>query len=317
MSVVENVLISLKEPKPVAMNVLKSLRVLHQIRIIGTPTSRQIFTSPVTQLFHEKSKKDKYEKDPTENVPKKKLILDGLKLLKDEIKLWREEMTEKLKMDPILITRPGEVDIAFKFTEDKDFNRWVISADSDHNEGFSSAKLEKSNAGYGLFNGFVTSTVPKDGRVKRAGYCNMKSTPEKKSFQRETYFDWSAYNTLVLKVRGDGRSYLVNLHSEGYFDVLWFDIYHYVLYTRGGPHWQTTRIPFSKFFLSSKGRIQDNQCPLNTQRISSVSFSVGAKGGTDGPFGLEIAYVGLEYDPNHMEEFAYEMYMMPKNLAAT
>lgn len=98
---------------------------------------------------------------------------------------------------------------------------------------------------------------------------------------------------------------------------MWHDIYHYVLYTRGGPHWQITKIPFSKFFLSSKGRVQDKQSPINLQRVTSLGISVGAKGGTDGPFSLEVAFVGLEYDPNHVEEFAYEMYKMPKYLVAT
>lgn len=67
-------------------------------------------------------------------------------------------------------------------------------------------------------------------------------SPVQKSFKRDTYWDWSQYNTLVVRLRGDGRSYLLNLSTEGYFDLLWFDMYHYVLYTRGGPHWQTARV---------------------------------------------------------------------------
>jgi len=46
-------------------------------------------------------------------------------------------------------------------------------------------------------------------------------------------------------------------------------------------------------------------------------ISVAAKKGMDGPFGLEIDYVGLEYDPSHREEFAYEMYQTPKYIVAT
>lgn len=272
---------------------------------------------PVRGLFYEKSKKGDYDRFTAEKTPKKKLILDGLKQLKSEIQMWNNEVKEKLKMDPIVLYRPGETDVAFKFTEPEDLEKWVVTADSDHNEGFSTAALEPSPSGNGLFHGNVQSAVPKDGRVFRAGYCNIKSKRARQSFQRETALDWSPYNTMVLKVRGDGRNYLINCHTEGYYDVQWHDTYHYVLYTRGGPHWQTTRIPFSKFFLSSKGRVQDKQYPINLQRVTSLGFSVGARGSTEGPFSLEIGYVGLEFDPNHLEEFAYEMYQMPKYMVAT
>lgn len=72
-----------------------------------------------------------------------------------------------------------------------------------------------------------------------------------KSFKREAYLDWRQYTTLVLKVRGDGRSYLINLSTEGYFDIMWNDIYHYVLYTRGGPHWQICKVSHRLFWLYS------------------------------------------------------------------
>ena len=121
----------------------------------------------------------------------------------------------------------------------------------------------------------------------------------------------------VMRVRGDGRSYLINLSCEGDFDIIWNDIYHYVLYTRGGPHWQFVRIPFSKFFLASKGRVQDRQCPIVLNRVTNIGFAVGAKGGHDGNFNLEIDYIGVEYDPNFKEEFAYEMYKTDRYIAST
>jgi NADH dehydrogenase [ubiquinone] 1 alpha subcomplex assembly factor 1 len=77
------------------------------------------------------------------------------------------------------------------------------------------------------------------------------------------------------------------------------------------------RIPFSKFFLASKGRVQDKQCPVVLNRITNVGFSVGAKGGYDGDFRLEIDYIGVEFDPNYREEFAYEMYKQDRYIVAT
>lgn len=48
-----------------------------------------------------------------------------------------------------------------------------------------------------------------------------------------------------------------------------------------------------------------------------MGISVGARGGHEGAFNLEIAYIGVEYDPLNIEEFSYEMYKMPKYLVAT
>lgn len=63
-----------------------------------------------------------------------------------------------------------------------------------------------------------------------------------KSFKRKTSYEWSQYTHVVLKVRGDGRQYLVNLSTEGIYDLNWFNLYSYPLYTRGGPYWQITKV---------------------------------------------------------------------------
>lgn len=77
------------------------------------------------------------------------------------------------------------------------------------------------------------------------------------------------------------------------------------------------QIPFSKFLLASKGRIQDRQCRIPLNKVTGFGLSVSGRNGHDGPFGLEIDYVGLEFDPLHTEHFAYEMYKQQKFVVAT
>ncbi|XP_064122978.1 complex I intermediate-associated protein 30, mitochondrial-like isoform X2 [Macrobrachium nipponense] len=245
---------------------------------------RYISTTPVHWMFWERDRKGGY--GSKEKHSKKEMIRAGLKELR------------------------GDMDKMWVLKENKDLEEWVITCDQDHNEGFSSGTVTLSPTGHGLFSGELSTQVPKDGVIKKAGYVNMRSLRPRKSFKRETYLDWSEYNTLELRVRGDGRSYLINISTAGYFDITWNDIYSYALYTRGGPHWQLTRIPFSKFFLSSKGRIQDKQCAIPLDRI--VSFGISAVDKINAPFRLEIDYVGVYCDPDHTEEFAYEMYKLPK-----
>lgn len=74
-----------------------------------------IHTTPVNKDFWEREKRAGYTKKfPI--IPNKALIVEGLKELKKEIKLWTEEVKEKFEGDPILVYRPGEVDIAWKFS---------------------------------------------------------------------------------------------------------------------------------------------------------------------------------------------------------
>lgn len=126
-------------------------------------------------LFWEKDRKGGYNTSPGKKVSRKQLILDGLKELKEEFALFNQEWKEKLASDPLVVFRPGETDVVFNFESEKDLDRWVLTTDKDHNEGFTEAKFELSPAGFGLFHGTLESRVPKDGRIKRSGYANMRS----------------------------------------------------------------------------------------------------------------------------------------------
>ncbi|XP_030764685.1 complex I intermediate-associated protein 30, mitochondrial [Sitophilus oryzae] len=282
--------------------------------LLFNSNKRCISTTTKVCTFFERSEKGGYESNRP-LPPFKERMRMGLAELKKEVALWSEELKEKFKDDPILLYRRGEVDVVYKFQNEDSLNKWIVTSDKDHNEGFSSSSLELTNHGKALFSGELVLRVPKDGRVKRAGYCNIKTVKPRKSFKRETYLDWSNYNMLVMKVRGDGRTYLLNVHTKGYFDVTWNDMFNYPLFTRGGPYWQIVKIPFSKFFLSSKGRIQDNQGWIPLDKVSS--FGITAVERYAGEFSLEIDYIGLEYDPSHTEEFAYEMYKLPSGIANT
>lgn len=198
-------------------------------------------TKVINALFYEKDPKSGYKtKDP--NISRIDNIRHGLKELKHEIALWKDEWKERLEMDPTIIYRPGEIDVAWKLDSQDALNQWVLTCDSDHSEGYSNCSLNLNSGRNAIFAGELNTKIPKDGRVQRAGYCNMRSLRQRKSFKRDSYLDWTSYNILVLKVRGDGRSYMLNLATSGYFDVMWNDVYNYALFTRGGPYWQLTKV---------------------------------------------------------------------------
>lgn len=70
---------------------------------------------------------------------------------------------------------PGETDLIWCFNDQNILDQFITTADSDHNQGYSSCKLEMSSAGRARFYGQLDTRVPKDGRIKKAGYCAMRS----------------------------------------------------------------------------------------------------------------------------------------------
>lgn len=278
-------------------------------RRLARPTSSTLFFS--RPCFYKSSRKEGYERPaPKSTTPYVKRVQEGFKELKTEFALLKEEMLEKLRCDPKYYYH-GDTEVFWKFDSTKAVDDWIVTADRDNDEGFSTAEFYLGPGKTGIFAGYLDTRPPKDGRVLHTGYCNIRSPRASRSFGRNAVYDWSMFTHLVVRVRGDGRSYMLNIGIDGYFDVTWHLIYNFALYTRGGPYWQTAKIPFSRFFLSNKGRIQDKQGPLPRTHVRSLGITVAD--GVPGPFRLEIDYVGACLDEAHTEEFAYEMYEMPTN----
>lgn len=236
-------------------------------------------------------------------------IINGVNNLKKHFGLLMKEAADHLRGPggkPLREDLLEQTSVAWEFRSPDDLKNWVVSSDVEIG-GKSQAFLKLGNNHQtALFYGVLNNEVPRDGETKFSGYCTLRSKTPKGSFNRKLSFDWSKFNTLHLRVRGDGRPWMVNIQSEMYFSGQWDDLYNYFLYTRGGPYWQDVKIPLSKFFMTSRGRIQDGQYPLWPDKITTLGFTLADR--AEGPFHLEIDFVGLCKDQAHTEEFAYELY---------
>lgn len=56
---------------------------------------------------------------------------------------------------------------------------------------------------------------------------------------------------------------------------------------------------------------------MPSARVSRLGISAMSLDFADGDFKLEIDYIGLENDPHHREEFAYESYRVPAGIVET
>lgn len=249
--------------------------------------------------------------DPDASV--KEIVTEAAKALKVEAKKLVKEIPTTL---PLLdCPKEGEERIAFEFDTADKRNDWIITCDSTWGEGYSTASLAESGTGKAVFSGELVTRPPNDGRTKNAGYVNMRSVYQHKSFGRVKDLDWLFFTHLVIRARGDGRTYLVNLHYYDEYNIFWNDLHQFPLFTRGGPYWQTTVIPFSKFVLSAGGRIQDDIEPARPQDV--VALGITLADNIDGPFNLEIDSVKVRYKPDRIvnEDYGqtYETYKFPRN----
>uniref|UniRef100_A0A8C5R549 Complex I intermediate-associated protein 30, mitochondrial n=1 Tax=Leptobrachium leishanense TaxID=445787 RepID=A0A8C5R549_9ANUR len=208
----------------------------------------------------------------------------GVQNLKDHFGLLKKEIVDHLKGPggkPLKVAILEQTSVLWEFRNPEDLKKWTVSSDFEIG-GKSTAylKLGKNNQTAFLY-GALNTKAPQDGETNYSGYCTMRSRPPMGAFGRKSYYDWSNFNSLHLRVRGDGRPWMINLRADPYFTNQKDDLYNYFLYTRGGPYWQDVK-------------------------ITALGMTLGDK--ADGPFQLEIDFIGLCKDQAHTEEFAYEKY---------
>ncbi|XP_039179836.1 complex I intermediate-associated protein 30, mitochondrial [Crotalus tigris] len=243
---------------------------------------------------------------PRKAIGNFKNVVEELKmqygLVKKEVADFMKEFDQKPMEDYLL----NQTKVIWEFRSEEDLNKWVLGSDTAiGGKSEISLKLDK-NKQYAVLSGNLNTTVPRDGVTKYSGYCAMVSKPEMLAFHRTKLHDWSNFNSLCLRVRGDGRPWMLNINPSKYDPTSVKDAYNYFIFPRGGPYWEEIEVPFSKFFFTSHGRIQDGQYEMWSDRISTLGLTLADK--VDGPFQLDIDFIGLLSDKSHTETFAYELY---------
>eukprot|EP00112_Aurelia_sp_Birch-Aquarium-sp1_P017928 Seg4208.2 transcript_id=Seg4208.2/GoldUCD/mRNA.D3Y31 product="Complex I intermediate-associated protein 30 mitochondrial" protein_id=Seg4208.2/GoldUCD/D3Y31 len=172
----------------------------------------------------------------------------------------------------------------FDMKEEKANEKWLTVSDKEFG-GNSVVLFEKSKHGQCVFTGNISTIMPNDGgEAKYTGFCAAKSRPQEGFLNQAEALDLDIFDTIELRLRGDGRSYFFNVHPESHSKD---DLYQAFIFTRGGPYWEIIRIPYSKFILTNQGFLQDNQ--MRFDKIKSFGFSLSDK--KNGPFHLEIDYI--------------------------
>ena len=148
--------------------------------------SHHVQHTPVCQIkytrtsisFWEPNKSDVVDMTE-EDMTTGELIDEGLRVIREGIPKFKEEMKNKIKCDQMYLGDHGDYEYVAEFNGKNSLKDWVVSSDKDSNEGNSKAFLTVSQSNKALFHGYLNTDKPNDGRSKRMGYCNLRSPHNK------------------------------------------------------------------------------------------------------------------------------------------
>ncbi len=113
----------------------------------------------------------------------------------------------------------------------------------------------------------------------RGGFASIRS--------RQAALDLSGYDTIAVRVKGDGRTYYLNLSTSSRRSAA---SYRAAMETKENT-WQEVRVPLTNFKYTAFGRRIGNRSP-QASRIRSFGFTLADKNA--GPFRLEVAWIKAE-----------------------
>jgi monofunctional biosynthetic peptidoglycan transglycosylase len=115
------------------------------------------------------------------------------------------------------------------------------------------------------------------------GFASVRSRPRRLGLL--------AGDTLVARVRGDGREYQLNLYTA---ERMMAFSYRAPVKTRAGV-WIDADVALDRFEATSFGRVIRRAGPVDPRSVTSIGFLLAEK--TPGPFALEVAWVNVLRSP--------------------
>lgn len=146
---------------------------------------------------------------------------------------------------------------------------------------------------HALFHGNISTQLsPHRSDVQRTGYAAFRNEDRGRTVFGKLYWDIDPYMYLALRVKSDGRKYLVNIQTDSIVET---DIHQHRLYTRmhkGASNrsdpgqWETVLIKMHEFVRTNHGVVTEPQSEMLRQKVKS--FGIGLTDRQPGPFELAI-----------------------------
>ena len=164
----------------------------------------------------------------------------------------------------------------FDFSDPDKSGRWMIVNDGVMG-GISESRLFLNEKGFLVFQGRVSLEYG-------GGFASVRSIHNE--------LDANSYHGIMIKFRGDGKTYQLRLRHQDRMD----GVSYFQYFQTEKNKWRTVFLPFSRFQANFRGRLLPNHPKLDTKRISQIGLMISDK--QDGFFQLEIERIALFKEEN-------------------
>lgn len=179
----------------------------------------------------------------------------------------------------------------------------VLSGSDADIGGYSSASLDwRPNApdnpnGHVRFHGSISIELPKKNReVERSGYAAWRTRRMGRTIFGKSLWDIDPYAYLAMRIKSDGRAYLVNVQTES---VVPTDIHQHRLFARRPGEWETVLINWNDFVRTNHGFVVEPQREMLRQKLRTIG--VGLTDRVPGPFEMCVERIWATNDPSEAD----------------
>ncbi|KAI1343352.1 CIA30-domain-containing protein [Xylariaceae sp. FL0016] len=156
----------------------------------------------------------------------------------------------------------------------------------------SSSSPPEQIPGHVRFHGTISTALPQNRpNVARSGYAAWRTHDRPPTLFGKSLWDIDMYTYLALRVRSDGRAYLVNVQTES---VVPTDLHQHRLFSKRPGEWETVLIKWNDFVRTNHGFVVEPQTEMLRQKVRSIG--IGLTDRVPGPFELCIERIWATND---------------------
>ena len=154
--------------------------------------------------------------------------------------------------------------------------------------GYSTAQADwvppsiESYSGFMRFHGTISTRLPENmPDIQRTGYAAWRTRDIGPTLFGKSLWNIDPYAFLALRIKSDGRSYLVNIQTDG---IVPTDIHQHRLFATRPGEWETVIFKWNDFVRTNRGIPVEPQMAILRQKVRSIG--IGLTDRVEGPFEL-------------------------------